>query len=568
MVVGLEFSQYIIKGSGQFFHRWRRHFHQLVLGIGLAALATLPAKAADKIFFQYGPALRSLEIESIETFATAGTVPEDLAFYFRIMGVTEAEKATFREVLQTPAEIDPDLLARLLYTGFGEEILTGLGNIIRTRSGQNGQFSLRAALILASQDPDGLTLLNVFRQLPTDLQINFADINDLKQAVEWLETATNTSIENMRQLAAAEIAQASVVTYDSLPDLRQSGRYGTQRYRIELTDSGRDRQFYVEIFQPQRWRPGKTPVLLFSHGLGASPQASQEEALHLASYGFLVASIQHPGSDQLQQNAFKAGLTNQIYHISEFLDRPLDVSFLLDHLEGINQEEFDGRLDLENVGMAGHSFGGDTALAVARATIGFDHLDDICSRPFKYLNIALLLQCDALKLPQRVHSFRDSRITSIAVKNPVNSSIFGPEGLANVEVPVLIAAGSLDPATPVVFEQFQTFPWFTVTPRYLVLMEGQAHVDISELDVGISQILGSINGLTIATDEELEQYVKALSVAFFETYAGRKPDYQLYLRSAYARYLSRGQRFKIFMVSEGSGEQLVEPIEGRPLNLE
>ena len=52
---------------------------------------------------------------------------------------------------------------------------------------------------------------------------------------------------------------------------------------------------------------------------------------------------------------------------------------------------------------------------------------------------------------------------------------------------ILVAAGSHDPATPAVFEQFRTFPLIETEPKYLVLMEGQAHVDISDLDAGISQ---------------------------------------------------------------------------------
>jgi predicted dienelactone hydrolase len=159
------------------------------------------------------------------------------------------------------------------------------------------------------------------------------------------------------------------------------------------------------------------------------------------------------------------------------------------------------------------------------------------------------------------YNFRDPRITAVALKNPVNSSVFGPQGLAQVDIPVLVASGSHDPATPAVFEQFQTFPWFTTQPRYLVLMEGQAHVDISELDVGLAQTLNSISGLTLAPSEQLNEYTKTLTVAFYESFVARKPDYQLYMRSAYANYLSQNQEFKIYLISQGSAEDLGRPIE-------
>jgi hypothetical protein len=49
------------------------------------------------------------------------------------------------------------------------------------------------------------------------------------------------------------------------------------------------------------------------------------------------------------------------------LDRPLDVRFAIDQLERMNREDklFKHRLDLTRLGMAGHSFGAWTTLAVA-----------------------------------------------------------------------------------------------------------------------------------------------------------------------------------------------------------
>ena len=85
----------------------------------------------------------------------------------------------------------------------------------------------------------------------------------------------------------------------------------------------------------------------------------------------------------------------------------------------------------------------------------------------------------------------------------------------------------------------ELFPLIETEPKYLVLMEGQAHVDISDLDAGISQTLDSIEGLDLAPSDLLEQYSKALNLAFYETYTARKPEYQVYLRPGYADYLSQ-----------------------------
>ena len=530
----------------------------------LAAL--MPAEGAEKLNFQYGLLQRSLNVSSLEEFAQTGNADEDLEFYFSLIDATETEKDTFRQALQTSAEVDPILLSRFLYTGFGEEILTELGDIVKTPAGLNSKLSLRAALILASQQPEGLTVLNFFQELPTNLTVDLGQARELQQTVERIVQGTLSTIDQIKELSAEEATFSPQVDYEELPDLREPGPYGVQQYRLNLNDVSRNRQFYVDIYRPQTLPPGTIPVMVYSHGLGDRPDAYQVEAEHLASYGFVVATPQHPGSDESQWEAFQAGLSDQIYLVSDFVDRPQDVSYLLDQLEARNASEFEGRLDLDNVGVGGHSFGGYTALALAGASLNFDYLEQQCNRQFRYLNVSLLLQCDVLQLPRMDYDFRDPRITSVAVKNPVNSSVFGPDGLANIAIPVAVAAGSHDPATPAVFEQFTTFPWFTnATPRYLLLMEGQAHVDISDLDVGVSQTIDSIQGLSLAPSDQLDQYAKAFNLAFFETFNANKPEFQVYLRSSYAAYLSQDRDFKIYLISEGSGDRLLTPLENNPL---
>lgn len=537
------------------FHR----FGYLVLGGVLSTAVSFPASATEKIVFRYGIITRELEIEAIEQFAIDGIPTNELEYYLQKLGVAEEEWKTYRQYLQSSMDIDFILLNRFLNSEFGDTILTELGDVIQTSSGLNGKSSLRAAITQASMEADGLTPLNVLRQLPTDLLIDFSDIHSLYQTTQQIFNGTSIVIESIQQLSAEEIeAQSIIHNYSELPDLRLPGEHGVKQSRLELEDASRNRQFYVDVYQPRQWRSRKTAVVVFSHGLGDSPEAYQREAEHLASYGFFVAVPQHPGSDSLQKAAFWRGLESNIYEISEFLERPTDITYLLDELESRNASEYEGRLDLENVGMGGHSFGGYTALALAGATIDFESLMENCAQKFEDLNISLLLQCDALKLPRQNYNFRDSRITSVAVKNPITSSIFGTNGLSEVEIPVMLLAGSLDPVTPAIYEQFPTFQWFKAEPRYLALMEGQAHIDISVLDAGMTRILDLFESLNLAPPEQLERYFRALSIAFFKTHTARRTDYRLYLRSAYADHLSQDQSSRIYLISEDSSEDLVK----------
>jgi predicted dienelactone hydrolase len=138
-------------------------------------------------------------------------------------------------------------------------------------------------------------------------------------------------------------------------------------------------------------------------------------------------------------------------------------------------------------------------------------------------------------------------------------------------VPVMVIAGSHDPATPAVFEQFRTFPWYTTENRSLALIEGQAHIDFSALDAGLSHLLSTLPGLTLAEPEVIDRYLNALGLAFVGRYVARRPEYGLYLRSGYDSYLSQGEPFRLFMVNAGTDvdQQLINPLNEllQPLEL-
>jgi len=228
--------------------------------------------------------------------------------------------------------------------------------------------------------------------------------------------------------------------------LRQRGSFQVKKEVWNLTDSSRNRSLYVNVYIPQTFREDKTPVIIFSHGLASRPEDYAQAIEHLASYGFLVAVPQHPGSDTQYLQGTLGGYYRNIFDGNEFINRPKDISFVIDELARRNASQFQGKLDLTNVGVAGHSFGGYTSLAVAGAQIDFDNLAQDCNRPYSGINIAILLECRALELPRQVYNFRDERVAAVFAANPVNRSIFGEKGLSKISIPVLLGSGSYDPA--------------------------------------------------------------------------------------------------------------------------
>ncbi len=523
----------------------KRLFQSSVLGISAAILTAIPANAAERLFFTFGPLRLSIGIDSLEEFAEEGTINKELAFYFD--NIKEEEIENFREVLVRSQEVNPIHLYRFFRTPMGEQILERIGNLITIQGGQNGQFALRGAVVQAAASPEGLSVLNFLRNFPTNIQLNTEDIVEVAKVVDKVARVTEMMVKEMERLSNLEAAKEEQVDYSQLLDIRNPGKFEVEQNTVTLKDSNRDRTFYVDIYKPQTLIPGKTPVIIASHGLASDPKNFQRLGNHLATYGFLVAAPQHPGSDFAHVESMLQGFSSEIFNLEEFTDRPADISYVIDYLEQQNQSQFQGRLDLENVGVVGHSFGGYTVLALAGAKIDFDNLEGVCATQ-KEPNISLLLQCRALELPRKEYDFRDDRVKGVIAFNPVNSIIFGQRGLSQISIPVFIGAGSNDPATPLLFEQIRSFPWLTGENKYLALEEGQAHVDFSQLDGGADALLNSFPELTLPDPELLNVYSDSMALAFFKVHIANNPEFFAYLRSSYANYISISP-FELHLVS-------------------
>lgn len=529
------------------------------LTLSLLSLGTLNVKTsygANNVLFIYSPFIASLRVESLEQFAETGTINQNLGFYFNLAKVSPEQKEEFRRVLTTPVIVDPALLSRILNTDEGNRLLNYFGSVINIRGGRNGKFVLRGALIKASMEKEGLSLLNVIRNLAVDVQINIAQILDYVEQVELVVRGTEFFVNELSRLSAEEIKKSEAVDFSKLNDIRLPGPLAVTNTTINLFDAKRQRKLYMLIYQPVELTRENTPVIILSHGLSSRPEDFAARARHLASYGFVVALPQHPGSDIRQTEDFINGFSRQIFRLEEFIDRPLDITFVLDELTKMNPSKFGGKLDLKRVGIIGHSFGGYNALALGGAVIDFDTLERNCRLAIGNLNVSLLLQCRALQLPQKEYNFRDSRIASILVINPVNASIFNIEGLNKIDVPLFVAAGSYDPATPFVFEQARTFSNLTNPNLYLQLQEGQAHVDFSQLDAGVSDLVQNVANLTLPAPFLLDSYTDSMTLAFFQVHLNNNPDYKVFLQSSFANYISQGQEFKTFLITSKSIPEL------------
>lgn len=526
------------------------------LGLTILPVVSAPAWGAERIYISYAAFERSIPIEALEIYAKEGRITKDLTGYARYLN--PQQRARLRAGLQARVNQDNITIAQFLYSPSGEQLLRRLGKVIQTESRQSGFYAIRAALIQAAAEPEGLTALNVLRQFPTDgIRVNLAVAADTLRQVGQLVDQTAIAVTAVHNQSQVQSISAST-NASQLHRLQYRGPFAWQKETLKLEDKGRTRlglgdgvrTFLADIYLPKVLGQGLVPVIVFSHGLGSDRQTYAYLAEHLASYGFAVAVPEHPGSGAQQVTALLNGRASEVAEPTEFVERPLDIKFLLDELgrRGATPRTsplqidpaYYRRLNLQQVGVIGHSFGGYTALVLAGARLNFEQLEKSCGANLdRTLNVSLLLQCRALVLPRRNYNLSDSRVKAVVAIDPLTSSIFGRPGLSVVKVPAMLVAGSADTVTPALLEQIQPFTWLGSPQKYLTLIEGATHFSTTGESAVKTAVLPIPSEVIGPSPSLARRYLNALSVAFFQTYITKQPGYAHYLTPAYARAISQ-----------------------------
>ncbi|PSF30981.1 hypothetical protein C7H19_23435 [Aphanothece hegewaldii CCALA 016] len=311
-----------------------------------ASLIALPVKAAEELFLADDAVLLSVKVSSLEAFAKTGKISPDLQLY--LSRANAAEREEFRQALLRRVEVNPVLLSRFFNSAMGSDLLYRLGKGINIQGGGNGKYALRGAIISAAFDPQGLTLLNVLKKLPVNIEFQGERVLGFAREAKEVVRATEFLVSEMRSLDLEETKAESQINYATLPDIRKPGQYEVTQQVWHLTDPSRNRQFYVDVFIPQREGNSQIPVIVFSHGLSSRPEDYAVGLKHLASYGYLVAAPQHIGSDAIYLQEMLQGYHQNIFDLNEFINRPKDISYVIDELQRRNATEFQNRLDLKN----------------------------------------------------------------------------------------------------------------------------------------------------------------------------------------------------------------------------
>lgn len=248
----------------------------------------------------------------------------------------------------------------------------------------------------------------------------------------------------------------------------------------DIDDPARNRVIPVRIFMPVRRAP--CPLILFSHGLGGSREGYAYAGQFWAGRGYVVIMLQHPGSDSAvwkdtplleRKSAMQVAASRQNAQL-----RIGDVHRVLDVAGAWNERpgsELYQALDMNRVGMAGHSFGAHTTLAVAGQVVAYP---------------------DA----------RDKRITAALAMSPSPPAIGNiNKAFGNIDIPLMLMTGTEDNSpigntTPQ--DRRKVYPALNPGGKYELVMNGANHMIFAR---------GS-------KDDHFQRSILAISTAFWDSW--------------------------------------------------
>ena len=490
------------------------------IALALSLLGATPSQAAEQVTLRFGPFEQTVKISEIETYAKTGELSPNLQL-FGVFLTPEVRKG-----LNAKLAIDPKtsgaVVGKLLQSPAGQQLMT---NVQSAAPGLTPEL-LQAGVSLAAQQIGGLDAIGVAKAIPTQtITIDLSQAVALGSKINlsyWKSQALGTLLEK------SLVVEGSPVNFNSAIDPTAPGPIAYSKLSYTLADRARnDRPLPVDVFLSSKPSP-QTPTVVISPGFEASRNFLGYLGQHLASHGINVIVVEHP--TVIPMFRLTSVDLEKLLPAQELLDRPKDLQFVMNELG--QESMLKGKLNLNQVVIAGHSMGGYDALALAGGELNFDELRQFCNRSRMISRSpADWLQCSGKTIKERILNLRDNRVVGVIALNPVAGRIFGSSGLSQVKTPVLMLTSTDDSLTPTFDQQLQPFMQLP-QPKYLLTAIAATHLSVSDrLNVG--QTL--VKERTGQEMEPLRAAVRGTTLAFVKQFTAEAQTYRPYLTPAYVQ---------------------------------
>ena len=259
---------------------------------------------------------------------------------------------------------------------------------------------------------------------------------------------------------------------------------------LVLHDHQRNKDLPLNVLYPDA--QGPFPIIIFSHGAGASKDNYVNLTTYWARHGFVVIQPSHHDSIALRRSQGEHAGWGEALHEAladpeAWQNRPQDISFVIDSLPEIERmaPQLKGKMDLKTIGVGGHSFGAYTSEAIAGALVQ--------------------IKKDALPV-----SFADKRVAAVIAMSPEGPGQIGfvDNSWADQHLPIMTMTGTRDYAGFAKGPSWRKIP-FDRSPagdKYHLLIGGANHFSF----VGHAEDGGEAGAIF--------SYVKVSSLAFWEAY--------------------------------------------------
>lgn len=275
----------------------------------------------------------------------------------------------------------------------------------------------------------------------------------------------------------------------------------TQPVDLIVHDARRNRDIPLRIYLP--FERSAAPLILYSHGLGGSRESNPYLGKHWSSRGYVVVFLQHAGSDDAVWKdiapARRMTALKQAANVANAIQRFKDVPAVIDQLAVWNRSgdsPLKDRIDLQRIGMSGHSFGAVTTQAVSgqRTADGKDR-------------------------------FTDKRIVAAVAMSPNSPRDGGdPQQLfGGVSIPWLLMTGTRDKAIvgdADVESRLAVFPALPPGGKYELVLDGAEHEAFGDRELPASSAKRNPNH---------HRSILAVSTAFWDAWLGRRDDARTWL---------------------------------------